>query len=103
MTSIRQHFSKPSLEAVQLVAVLGSNQTHLYESLQDYIRTVRLEEAKRMLETTGELFETIAQTCGFGSSHTFYSLFNEHYRISPVFSPPLSMPKKAGYEAIKKF
>ena len=39
-------------------------------SLQDCIRTVRLEEAKRMTAPTGELIETIAQTRGFGPSRT---------------------------------
>jgi transcriptional regulator GlxA family with amidase domain len=55
------------------------------KSLQEYINYLRLEEARRLLDSATHLtLEAIAVECGFNSYSTFYRLFREQYQITPA-------------------
>lgn len=50
----------------------------------EYVKTVRIREAQRLLEATSKNAEVIAQECGFQDYSYFYKLFRAKNRISPV-------------------
>lgn len=50
----------------------------------EYVQTVRLEEAKHMLETTEEPVEAIAQDVGYGDSSFFSRLFRRNVGLTPA-------------------
>ena len=88
-----KNFTRNNIERDELVRVLATNKTYLYEAIkavsdetpQEYINRLRLEEARRMLEKRSEFtIETIAEDCGFNSARTFYRLFREYYHITPA-------------------
>jgi AraC-like DNA-binding protein len=87
-----RNFAQPDIDTNELIRILATNRSYLYEAvktitgktLQEYINFLRLNEAKRLLETTNELVETIAATCGFNVPRTFYRQFREQYNISPA-------------------
>ncbi|GHV54201.1 hypothetical protein FACS1894181_18090 [Bacteroidia bacterium] len=87
-----KHFAQPDMDTAELINALGTNRTYLFEAMkavtsqtpQDYINVPRLEEAKRLLDTTDELIENIAAMSGYKTSRTFYRLFRERYNISPA-------------------
>jgi AraC-like DNA-binding protein len=86
-----KNFTKPDTDIDKLVEMLNISRTYLYQAVksvtrktvQDYIHTLRLEEAKRVLDTTDDLIETIAQMCGYNNRMTFHRQFRERYHISP--------------------
>jgi AraC-like DNA-binding protein len=85
-----RNFARPDLTPDSLAAELGTNRSYIYEAVksvagktpQEYINSLRLAEAKHLLETTGDLCETIAEKCGF-PERTFYRLFREKYNLTP--------------------
>lgn len=77
----------------ELVSALGTNKNLLSEAVKavtgktpmEYIRTMQLEEARRLLDRHPELtVESIAFDCGFNAPNTFYRHFRKHYGISPA-------------------
>ncbi|GEM_PF-1522616 len=86
-----RNFAKAKLDINILVDELSTNRTYLFEAvkiytgktMQEYINNLRLEEAKRLLESSGEVIENIAIICGYNSPRTFYRLFKAHYHINP--------------------
>lgn len=51
----------------------------------EYMRTLKVEEARRKLDSHPELtIEAIAFSCGFNIPSTFYRLFRKQYGISPT-------------------
>lgn len=50
----------------------------------DYVQTVRLEEAKHLLETTGSPVEAVAQDVGYGDSSFFNRLFRRKVGLTPA-------------------
>jgi AraC-like DNA-binding protein len=87
-----RHFTTPDIATDSLVVALATNRTYLFEAVtavagktpQEYINSIRLAEAKLLLETTGDICENIAETCGFKSARTFYRLFREQYNLTPT-------------------
>jgi AraC-like DNA-binding protein len=87
-----RNFTKPDIDRTELITLLGTNRTYLFEavktvtgkSLQEYIHSLRLDEAKRMLDTSDKSIDGIAQSCGFNTIRTFYRLFRERYDITPA-------------------
>lgn len=85
------NFAKTDIDANTLAVLLATNRTYLFESiktftgktLQEYINVLRMEEAKRLLETTDETVDNIALICGCSSVRTFYRLFQSHYNLTP--------------------
>jgi transcriptional regulator GlxA family with amidase domain len=47
------------------------------------VRTRRLDEARRLLETTDRPIDTIAAECGIGSPVTLRQNFSAAFKISP--------------------
>ena len=55
------------------------------KTLQEYINSFRLDEAKKMLDTHSKFtVEGIALECGFNTCRTFYRLFKEKYKLTPA-------------------
>jgi transcriptional regulator GlxA family with amidase domain len=50
----------------------------------EYVQTVRLEEAKHMLETTDLPIEAVAQEVGYGDSSFFTRLFRRNVGLTPA-------------------
>lgn len=87
-----KNFTKPNVERQELINVLATNKTYLFESvkavtgktLQEYVNLMRTDEAKRMLDLHPDYtIDVIADACGFSAIRTFYRIFNEHYQITP--------------------
>ena len=87
-----RYYAKPDINRDELILALSTNRTTLSEAvravtnntLMGYLNVLRLEEAKRMLDTHPKLtIETIAEKCGF-NLRTFYRLFNERYHLTPA-------------------
>lgn len=84
---------QPELGRDDLVTVLGTNRSTLSEAVKavtgktpmEYLRSVQLEEARRLLDRHPELtVEAVACECGFNAPNTFYRLFRKQYGISPA-------------------
>ena len=87
-----RYYAKPDINRDELIAALSTNRTTLSEAvkaftnntLMAYINNLRLEEAKRILDTHPELtIEAIAEKCGF-NLRTFHRLFIERYHTTPA-------------------
>lgn len=52
-------------------------------SFSKYLTSLRLEEARKLLQTTRLQIAEIANRCGFSSSSYFIKVFSEHYKITP--------------------
>ena len=76
----------------QLIDALCTNRSYLFESVKkvtgktalNYINLIRLEKAKKLLETTDKQIETIAEMSGFNSVRTFNRQFRDQFDISPT-------------------
>ena len=88
----KHHFTKIDIDREDLVTALATNRTTLSEAvkaitgktLMEYIHTLRLEKARKMLDTKTELtIEAIAAECGL-AYRTFYRLFKDCYHVSPA-------------------
>ena len=88
-----RNFAKPEINLDELISKLATNRTYLFDAVKtvmkktplEYIHSLQLEEAKKMLETNFELnIEIIAENCGFNSRSNFYRLFHERYQITPT-------------------
>ena len=49
----------------------------------DYVERVRVEAARRLLETTAEPVATVARRCGYGSPDTFQRAFTRQLGVTP--------------------
>jgi transcriptional regulator GlxA family with amidase domain len=48
-----------------------------------YVERVRLEAARRDLETTNDTLEVIADQCGFGTAETLRRVFQRRLSVAP--------------------
>ena len=87
-----RHFAHPNIDAAELAAELSTNRTDLYKAVKavtgkgvsEYIKEMKAEEAKRMLETSEEPIKKIVEICGFNTLSTFNRMFREHFKMSPA-------------------
>ena len=84
--------ANPEADMDKIIKTLNTNRTYLYktvknttgQTVQDYLNTIRLDEARRLLDTSGELIETVAWMSGFSSIRTFYRIFRDRYNMTPT-------------------
>ena len=96
-----RNFANPELNVDQVAKDLKVSRTYLYKkvkentglTLQDYINSMRLEDACRLLSASDTLVENVANMCGFNKS-TFYRLFREKYNITPAEYRKMCMAEK---------
>ncbi|HEV8246698.1 MAG TPA: AraC family transcriptional regulator [Polyangiaceae bacterium] len=87
---IREHFGEP-LPLSRVARVAGFAPTYFSSifaksektTLPRYIKRVRVERAKKMLESTAFGIERIGQLCGFRTRSSFHAAFHELARSTP--------------------
>ena len=81
----------PACNADTLAHSLGTNRTYLSEavrkatngSVNNFINTARIDEAKRLLATTADKLDFIALQCGFASPRSFFRIFHDLTGTTP--------------------
>lgn len=90
---IYQQINNPNLNTATLCSAIGLSQAQLYRKLKavanetpnSYIRKVRLQKAKELLETTDLNVAEIAYDLGFNDPNYFSRVFHKQYGKSPMF------------------
>ncbi|HEV8248319.1 MAG TPA: helix-turn-helix domain-containing protein [Polyangiaceae bacterium] len=90
MTFVEQHFAEP-LTVRQVARISGFAPAYFGQlfkqrertTFQLYLRTLRIEHAKRLLASTELSTERIAQLSGFAERHYFYRVFKLVTRVTP--------------------
>lgn len=88
---LQGHFQNPELSNIMLGEIFHISHSYLSRmfkmqkniSIADLLYKLRIDHAKKMLETTGDTLEAIAVTSGFLSSSTFIKVFKKSEGITP--------------------
>lgn len=87
---MRRSFDDPDLTSTTIAAALGCSRTHLYDvfslfgqTVAGALRTLRLTQARRMLETSRKRSAEIARAVGYRNESAFSRAFRETSGISP--------------------
>ncbi|MFQ6031719.1 MAG: helix-turn-helix transcriptional regulator [Candidatus Zixiibacteriota bacterium] len=56
---------------------------HLGHTPRDFLRKVRMKEAKRLIETTCHSVKIVAQKCGYGTEWNFIKTFKKTFGRTP--------------------
>jgi len=91
MKTINNNISNPKLNVEMLGAEVGFSRVHIHRKLKeltgqserDFIRTIRLEQAKKLLKQKKLTISQVADAVGFISLSHFSASFREFYGISP--------------------
>ncbi|MDR3118750.1 MAG: response regulator [Mediterranea sp.] len=92
MKTINEHIDDPMLNVEMLAANAGMSRVHMHrklkeltnQSARDFIRSIRLKQAARLLAQKKLTISEIAYTTGFSSISHFSNSFRELYGISPT-------------------
>ena len=90
LTYLHEHRDDTTLEDLCLLLHRSrSYVSHLFNqragvTLRAYMNTLKLDDARTLLETTHLSVTEIAYTAGFGDTSYFIKLFKEAYGISPL-------------------
>jgi ligand-binding sensor domain-containing protein/signal transduction histidine kinase/DNA-binding response OmpR family regulator len=88
---INDNLSNPKLNVEMLGDSVGFSRVHIHRKLKeltgqsprDFIRTIRLEQAKKLLKQKKLTISQVADAVGFVSLSHFSSSFRDYYGISP--------------------
>ncbi|WP_333473006.1 helix-turn-helix transcriptional regulator [Cyclonatronum proteinivorum] len=88
---IREHITDPAFSVEQLAVQLSMSRSTLHrklmqlttENAQDIMKRVRLEEAKKLLETGEPSITQVAYAVGYNSLSYFSRAFKEYYGCKP--------------------
>jgi len=91
MKTINANLSNPKLNVEMLGASVGFSRVHIHrklkeltgQSARDFIRTIRLEQAKNLLKQKKLSISQVADAVGFVSLSHFSASFHDYYGISP--------------------
>ena len=91
-TYLAGHFSEPELSIATMGESLGLSQKKIAKVMNDvfkmsfkqYLTSIRIQEAKRLLQETDCLVIDIALTVGFNSISHFNRVFKSSSKISPL-------------------
>lgn len=86
----KRYATKVSLD--EIASALGYSKFYVSSSfhrltgmtIQDYIASLRIERAKKMLYEGDESMEEVASSCGFSSSSSFFTQFKKRVGNSPL-------------------
>lgn len=88
---IEANLGSEGFDVAQLSAAMNMSRVQLYRRLKplirqapaEYIKRIRLQKAKELLETTGLRIGEVAYRTGFQSQSHFTKVFTEHYGMPP--------------------
>jgi AraC-like DNA-binding protein len=88
---VLQNISDTNFGVCEISQLLGMSRSQLFRKLKetlnispsDYIRIIRLNEAKRRLKLGEMNVNEIADECGFASSSYFITSFRKHFGVTP--------------------
>jgi DNA-binding response OmpR family regulator len=91
ITIIEKNISDSNLNALSIAINIAMSESQLYRKIKAisgkstavFIRSIRLQEAKKLLETTDMNISEIAYDCGFNEPTWFSKSFKEEYGVSP--------------------
>jgi AraC-like DNA-binding protein len=90
-TIMRRHLGDPDFGVAELADALGTTRSTLYRRLRaegspspsDLLRTMRLEEAARLLEAGAGNVTQVAYAVGYANLAAFSRAFREHFGTTP--------------------
>ena len=91
MKIVNANLANPKLNVEMLGEGVGFSRVHIHrklkeltgQSARDFIRTIRLEQAKKLLAQKNLSISQVADAVGFASLSHFSACFKEYYGISP--------------------
>lgn len=91
MKCINENISNPDLNVEMIAAQVGVSRVHLYRRMKkitdmaplDFLKTVRMREAARLLAEKNCDITQVSLATGFKYLSTFSTTFKQHYGVSP--------------------
>jgi len=88
---IHQQMDNESLGLDFIAAELALSKMQLYRKMKElisqtpteYIRSIRLKQAEKLLKTTNKTVQEIMYVCGFNNKAYFYREFSKKYHLTP--------------------
>ncbi len=88
---INDHISSPDLTVSHIAEAAGFSEVHFRKlfknyygvSPKQYVQSLRIDRAKRLLEISNDSISSIAKQCGFSTMFYFSKLFKEKTGYSP--------------------
>ena len=89
---VEKNISEPNLNIEKFCAEIGMSRANLYRRIKattnlsplEYVKTIRLQVASKMLKDTDLSVTEISEKVGFNSLINFSASFRKHYGLSPT-------------------